>query len=700
MMRFRNVCQAVVALVVLVGQGFSLTAMEPEKNIQFQVSFESEDVFQEWNDPNAKPEQKYKFLRGEKGLLVIRGSLKPGFHTFPINIKTPDQTANSSLTLKPNAFAVPLWPVEESQAELVDQPGLGQTFEYQEPFTWKLPILIRPDAPSGKNTELILDIQAQACDANRCYPGSYQLKVPLFISTKEPLALHSILAEQLKKYDETQTPSVKPEVPAANPGNKDAGAAVQGGPGNTALDQLIIKDLSETREAKNSTLWATIVVGMLGGLISLATPCVFPMIPITVSTFLKQAETKHTNPYVMACIYSGTILVVLTLGGVILVSALQAISQHWITNVFLALVFFVFSLSLLGMFDLTLPTWLTDMTYARQSLSNNYVGMIFMALTFSLISFACVGPIYGGFISVNVAEDSAVLGWSKRILGPLAFSLAFALPFFVLALFPRLLKALPKSGSWMNSVKVVMGFLELAAMFKFVRAAELGLFGETTLFTYDLVLGVYVILAISCGLYLLGLYRLPHDHGVPESISVVRLLFSLSFLTLGIYLFPGMFKDQNDRSLKPKGTIYAWTQAFLLPDEASTWNSDFFGAMAQSERENKPLFIDFTGVTCSNCKLNEHNVFELPKIQQLFHKFVTVQLYTDKVPPGVVQSPDAAAATLFKANKLDNNALPYYVVARRKGNTLYVLGKWDDGLIRDPNEFAAFLEKQTSRSIP
>ncbi len=377
---------------------------------------------------------------------------------------------------------------------------------------------------------------------------------------------------------------------------------------------------------------------------------------------------------------------------------MQTISQHWITNVFLAVVFIVFALSLLGMYDLTLPNSLASLTLSKQR-KDSYVGIVFMALTFSIISFACVGPIYGGFITLEASGQSGVTNWAHRIVGPLAFSVAFALPFFVLALFPQLLKALPKSGSWMNSVKVVMGFLELAASFKFIRAAEVSLLAKTDFFTFDLVLGIYVALSIGCGLYLLGVYRLPHDHQAPETIGVVRLMFSLAFLSIGLYLMPGLFKDGKNRAQKPRGTIYAWVEAFLLPDDISGWQANLYTALNEADKENKPLFIDFTGVTCPNCKKNESDVFRKPMIENLFKRYVTVQLHTDRVPQGVAQEPDALESKRFRDEQLKNTGLPYYVIARVKGNTLTILYKHEDGLITNVDAFAAVLNKYSSQQV-
>jgi thiol:disulfide interchange protein DsbD len=237
--------------------------------------------------------------------------------------------------------------------------------------------------------------------------------------------------------------------------------------------------------------------------------------------------------------------------------------------------------------------------------------VIFMALTFSIISFACIGPIYGGFIALE-ATTSTTAGL-KRFLGPLAFSLAFASPFFFLALFPGLLRSMPRSGSWMNAVKVVMGFLEMAAVFKFLRAAELNYFSGSNWFTFDLTLGVYVALSIACGLYLLGLFRLPHDHEAPESIGVPRLLFSLTFLTLGVYLVPGLFKNEDGESQKPRGEVFLWVRSFLLPEPSTgapvasasgrggqrarlAWLTSYPEAVRQARAQGKPIFIDFTGL--------------------------------------------------------------------------------------------------------
>ena len=250
----------------------------------------------------------------------------------------------------------------------------------------------------------------------------------------------------------------------------------------------------------------------------------------------------------------------------------------------------------------------------------------------------------------------------------------------------------------MNSVKVVMGFLELAAAFKFIRAAELYFLVDTQYFTYDMVIGIYVVLSVACGLYLLGVYRLPHDHGAPESIGVLRLLWAIAFLSLGLYLVPALFKDDSGHSQRPKGIVYAWVSSSLLPEDTSGWSGDLYKALARGERENKPVFIDFTGVSCTNCKLNENNIFSNPAVEAEFKNFVVVRLYTDVLPSGVEQMPNPSGAEMFRNEKFQNYALPYYVVLQPKGKVLRLLGAYDKGRIDSPEEFVEFLRQARARS--
>ncbi len=250
------------------------------------------------------------------------------------------------------------------------------------------------------------------------------------------------------------------------------------------------------------------------------------------------------------------------------------------------------------MYEIQLPSSLSRFTASQES-RGGIAGTIFMALTFTIISFTCVAPFFGAFIALAGSAQTAA-EWTKLSLGALAYATTFAAPFFVLALFPTLVRTLPKSGSWMNTVKVVMGFVEMAAALKFLRAGELLWLGKAELLTYDLVLGMYVALSLLCGLYLLNLFRLPHDYDVPQQLGVPRLLFSVMFLSLAFYFTPALFKENGGEPQRPHGKVFAWLDSFLLPEPGSqelTWIGKLDTGLQQAKQKVKLVFIDFTGLT-------------------------------------------------------------------------------------------------------
>jgi thiol:disulfide interchange protein DsbD len=423
---------------------------------------------------------------------------------------------------------------------------------------------VKPDAAPGKK-EIKVTASGQVCDEQGCVPFDQTSKLTLEITDEEPLPV---------KADGGNTRAA-PAPTAASSGTDRTGAS--GGASGSPED---------------SSLVSFMLQGVIWGLISLFTPCVFPMIPITVSFFLKQSEQEHHRPMFMASVYCGTIILVLTIGAVLLLGTFQALIQHWAMNVFLGALFIFFALSLFGMYEIELPSGLARYTSAREG-QGGMIGTVFMALTFTIVSFACVAPFLGGFAGLSVKDRS----WYELVLGALAFAATFASPFFFLALFPNLLRVLPKSGSWLNTVKVVMAFVELAAAIKFLRAGEILLFAQAQLLTFDIVLGAYVALSVACGLYLLNLYRLPHD--TPnEHLSVPRLLFSLAFLGLGLYLAPGLTKNDEGDNHRPTGSVYAWVASFLLPDGSKLpWVGNLAAGLENAKQKQQLVFVDFTGET-------------------------------------------------------------------------------------------------------
>jgi thiol:disulfide interchange protein len=620
--------------------------------------------------------------RGEVVKLVIKGRLREGYHTYPLTMRSSQQqVAQLSKFNNPgNKDLTPLWPVQESDAEFVRE-GDEVLLEHNKPFTWTQELRVRPDASPGK-TELAFSVRVQVCDDHGCTWGDHHFTVPVTIKDDPPVAAPDSLPS---RSEGKQPPPTVKDVPDS------------------------FKNAPPGKE-NDSGLLAFILQGVFWGAVSLVTPCVFPMIPITVSFFLKQSEKEHHRPLLTALVYSGTIVVVLTIAAVALLSVFRALSVHYLMNFGLGALFVFFALSLFGMYEIELPSGLARFTSSREG--QGVVGTIFMALTFTIISFACVAPFLGGF---GGTAASANLGFTKMLLGGLAFAVTFASPFTVLALFPSLLKKMPKSGTWLNSVKVVMGFLELAAALKFFRQGELLVTSETQFFTYDFVLSLYVGICLLCGLYLLCVFRLPHDTPV-EHIGVPRVLIALSFLGLGFYLMPAMWKV-NDKGLtqRPRGVVFAWLDSFLLPEPVKDlpWIGDLQEGLKSAAKSHKRVFIDFTGKTCTNCKFNEREVFSKPEVRELLLKYVLVAQYTDLVPDDLYpdkvratfrgsttrQEADAKKNLQFEKDRFNDERLPLYVIVEPDGKGDFrEVARYDEGKINNVSAFADFLRRNLAAS--
>ncbi|HYV36166.1 MAG TPA: cytochrome c biogenesis protein CcdA [Gemmataceae bacterium] len=654
--------------------------------------------------------------RGQLVRVTVTGVPAQGWHTYGMTLIAPGQYP-SVFIVENTPGLVPLGPITETPAPTPGKPTDGnRTWEHDGKFTWAFDVLVTNDAKIGP-TAYPFAVDVQVCDKS-CIFG----KVPLIAGlTVLPGDVVPITAEINKRAQEKFPPPPEFKIPEGSTGKTGEPTSVAKSAGlpedyqgsidriKKQIKQSTVKKGDDAVGKPAEDLMAFVLAGMFWGFISLVTPCVFPMIPITVSFFLKQSEKEHHKPVTMALVYCGTIVGVLTVAAVALLQFFQMLSINPLMNFGLGLLFVFFALSLFGMYEIELPSFMARFTSERES-RGGMVGTIFMALTFTIISFACVAPFLGGF--GGTAAHTTRPFW-HTILGGLAFSVTFAAPFFVLAMFPTLLRAMPKSGAWLNSVKVVMGFLELAAAFKFFRAGELRLLPTPTLFTFDLVLGLWVAICLLCGLYLIGLYRLPHDSPV-EHLSVPRLLFSFVFLGLGLYLLPGLFvKTGEDEQPRPDGVVYAWVNAFLLPDSKDElWAGNLEDAIAQARDyrqrtgKTKLIFVDFTGVNCPNCRLNEGSVFTKYEIRQLLKQYILVRMYTDTVPV-VYYSPDDRTKVSndrrvkdaninmdFQFEVFQSRQRPLYAILEpRIDNTIQVVGMYDEGAINSVSEFAQFLSK-------
>jgi thiol:disulfide interchange protein DsbD len=679
--------------------------------------------------------------RGQTVLLRVSLDVAPGWHTYPTLQTDPEAKAyKTSFGLKSTADLILVGDWKDLAFLSKSDPSSGITdLHYLVGHVeWTHPVVVNPDATPGKKTVTVPFRFIQVCDKQGCVPAEPPPAPTAELTITDAPTVP--VEEQFKKAVETATqgaktgsptsvPSTKPpagsDVDPFNPKEDSKGAPppapADGGAGLLAFptSEAYARSLEEVRERlipeaePPSDLLTFVLQGIFWGFVSLITPCVFPMIPITVSFFLKQSEKQEHRPLTMAAVYCGTIVVVLTIAAHLLLSFFRALSVSPYMNLFIGGLFIFFALSLFGMYEIELPSGLARFTSAREG-RGGLLGTMFMALTFTILSFACVAPFLGGF---GGTARTTNLNQFEQLLGALAFAATFASPFFLLALFPSLLKKMPKSGSWLNCVKVVMGFLELAAAFKFLRLAEL-LWHTPVLFTYDFVLAVWVVLSWLCGLYLLGVYRLPHDSPV-ENLGVTRMLFSALFIGLGLYLLPALFKTGGDgENQRPRGAVFAWVDSFLLPEARErakgglTWTADLKLAIDESQAlaqkgQRQLIFVDVTGKSCTNCKFNEHSVFSKEEFTDLLGKYKLVQLYTDEIPDdfyapairsqlredGQRQSTDARLNLKFQADAFNNTQLPLYVILEPLADgKVQVVKSYREGKINDEKGFAQFLK--------
>lgn len=454
----------------------------------------------------------------------------------------------------------------------------------------------------------------------------------------------------------------------------------------------IAQPLDFTAEGETESLWGFMVLAFLAGLAALITPCVFPMIPMTVSFFTGRSK-KRSEGIRQAFIYGISIIGIYTIAGTA-VAAIQGpefanwLATHWIPNVFFFLIFIVFALAFLGMFELTLPSSLVNKIDAKAE-KGGLGGVFFMAFTLVLVSFSCTGPIVGSIL-ISSAGGELV----KPVFGMFSFGLAFAIPFTLFAIFPEWMQRLPKSGGWLNSVKVVLGFLELALAFKFLSIPDLVY--HWGILDRDIFLAIWIVIFSALGLYLLGKIRLPHDSKL-DYIGVPRLLLALLTFAFVVHMIPGLWgaplkilsgylppittqQFKIDGDIATGDTPSTYTELIKYGDRLKIPHGiqgyfDYEQALEAAKREGKPLLIDFTGHGCVNCRKMEENVWVDPQVlKRIKEDFVMVALYIDErleLPEnewytssydGKLKKTLGKQNADFQITRFNNNAQPYYVI--------------------------------------
>ena len=439
-----------------------------------------------------------------------------------------------------------------------------------------------------------------------------------------------------------------------------------------------------TEIPEDDSLFGFFWIALGAGFLALLTPCVYPLIPMTVSFFTKQKGGKG-----LAFLYGGFIVLIYVFFGTLLAffagaSFANFLSTHWIPNMLFFTIFILFGISFLGAFEIVLPSNLVNTVDAKSD-KGGFIGVFFMAFTLVLVSFSCTGPLAGSILIA--ASQGAFL---KPIIGMLGFSLAFAIPFTLFAIFPGFMQKLPKSGNWMNEVKVVLGFLEIALAFKFLSVADQVYHWH--LLDREIFLAIWIAIFTALTLYLFGKISLPHD-GPSKNLSVPRTLFATAVLAFVIYLVPGMFgaplkglsgwlPPMNSQDFKGSQATETSTQNsdalysdFLELPLGLTGYFDFEQAKAAALKANKPLFIDFTGHGCVNCRKMEEYVWSDPAVlQRLKEDYVVVALYCDdktELPAekwytskvdGQEKKTLGDQNLDFQISRFNSNAQPHYVL--------------------------------------
>ena len=530
-----------------------------------------------------------------------------------------------------------------------------------------------------------------ACNDENCLPPT---QVPFQFSGKVEGAAKEAAAATAEMKAETQ--SAEQETAA----DTVSVAAIGGADGPTEINVTDkvdlwkpvineLQSLGETTSQEDMSWFYIFITGFAGGLLALFTPCVWPIIPMTVSFFLKRSKDKKKGIR-DAWTYGASIVVIyVTLGLAITLifgaSALNALSTNAVFNILFCLMLVVFAASFFGAFEITLPSKWSTAVDSKAEATSGLLSIFLMAFTLSLVSFSCTGPIIG-FLLVQVSTTGSVVA---PAIGMLGFAIALALPFTLFALFPSWLKSMPKSGGWMNIIKVTLGFLELAFALKFLSVADLA-YGWRIL-DRETFLALWIVLFALLGFYLLGKIKFPHDDG-DTKVSVPRFFMALASLAFAVYMVPGLWGA-------PLKAVSAFappmqTQDFnLYNNEVHARFDDYDLGMEYARQHGKPVMLDFTGYGCVNCRKMELAVWTNPKVSDIINNdYVLITLYVDNktpLPSPVKIVENGTERTLrtvgdkwsyLQRVKFGANAQPFYVLIDNEGKPLNKSYSYDEDI--------------------
>jgi len=683
--------------------------MQKQKFFLFAVLFFlSNQLSAQFDNPVS---WKYKIAESINGIHEIQFTavITPPWHVYAIKLEKEGPI--------PTTFTFETNPSIQLHGELTELTK--PIVKYDEGFRFNVGMYAKKASFSQKISNktnqpasLKLSIEYQCCNDETCLPPyiqEFEIPVP---AVAEAVALTKAdIAEEPAEINVQNVVSENDSPEAIH-----TSALTQ----DTESPETVITSPAGPAEEKQS-MFVFLLIAFLAGLAAILTPCVFPMIPMTISFFLRGSENRGLAILKGLVFGFSMILVYTGIGVLVSLTGMNAdvgnmLSTHWIPNTIFFLLFMIFAASFLGMFELVLPSGLVN-SADKNADRGGLAGSFFMGVTTVLVSFSCTGPIVGSLLIS--ATGGEVL---KPILGMFFFSLAFALPFTILAIFPSMMKNLPKSGGWLNSVKVVLGFLVLAFGMKFLSSMDQSY--HLGIFSREVYLAVWFVISIMLGLYLLGKLRFAHDSEMPF-VTVPRLMMAMASFVFAVYLFTGIFGAdlKSISSLIPPKSASAFTfsanATFALSDERTDTycgpgkNDELFelplglkgyfnyeDGMKCARANNKPVFVDFTGHFCSNCKQMENQVWPDPEVLLLLkNEYVIISLYTDdktRLPENewVTSGDGKILKTLgdihknFEIEKFSTIATPWYVLLGTDGDVLVSPRGKDLGV----SSFAAYLQ--------
>ena len=557
-------------------------------------------------------------------------------------------------------------------------------------------------------------LEYMVCNDQKCLP-------PTEVSFKIPI--QAVAATKISALGAGTTVSVDTAQSTTVPVLKDTLDVVQSSP--KATDEVKVMETGSKKDENSDTLFGIFILGFLGGLAAFFMPCIYPMIPLTVSFFTKKSGTRGKGIQ-SAIIYGLSIIIIYVALGLLITlafgaSALNEAASSATFNLLFFALLIIFAMSFLGAFEITLPSALVN-KMDEKSNSNGFIGLFFMAFTLALVSFSCTGPIIGGLL-VDAVSKGSYLG---PAIGMLGFSSALAIPFTLFAIFPSWLKEMPRSGGWMNTVKVSLGFLELALAFKFLSNVDLAYHWD--FLNRDIYLIIWIVVFGMWGLYLLGKIKFSHDSVIPH-LSLPRMFIAMFVLGFTIYLIPGLFGaplkplsgwlpppstqdfdlsrwgsgSQNIQQSSAEGQTKGKKYATLF-DSPQGINGffDYEEGMEYAIKVNKPVLLDFTGHSCANCRRMEESVWSDPEVlRKIKEDFVLISLYVDDKTD--LDEKDRYISTFsgkniknigqkwsdFQASTFKTNSQPYYVILNHDGE---ILGD-PEAFNLDINNYIKFLDK-------